>query len=206
MSVAAWWLVLNDESRRNAEIETHQQTALLIDEIAAHEVTSKDLQDARIAAERANDAKSRYVIGISHELRTPLNSILGYSQLLQKQEQLSEQGKMALGVISRSGQHLTSLIDGLLDLARIETGKISLNVVDVHFPNFIEQIIQMFQPQFEQKNLQFVYEIEKTYRTTFVPTKTLRASAHQFTGQCFKVYDKRHNYFKSRIPFSNGLF
>lgn len=159
MSVAAWWLVLNDESRRNAEIETHQQTALLIDEIAAHEVTSKDLQDARIAAERANDAKSRYVIGISHELRTPLNSILGYSQLLQKQEQLSEQGKMALGVISRSGQHLTSLIDGLLDLARIETGKISLNVVDVHFPNFIEQIIQMFQPQFEQKNLQFVYEI-----------------------------------------------
>ncbi|MFH3639842.1 histidine kinase dimerization/phospho-acceptor domain-containing protein, partial [Acinetobacter baumannii] len=80
--------------------------------IAAHEVTSKDLQDARIAAERANDAKSRYVIGISHELRTPLNSILGYSQLLQKQEQLSEQGKMALGVISRSGQHLTSLIDG----------------------------------------------------------------------------------------------
>ena len=57
MSVAAWWLVLNDESRRNAEIETHQQTALLIDEIAAHEVTSKDLQDARIAAER-NDAKA----------------------------------------------------------------------------------------------------------------------------------------------------
>ncbi len=84
MSVAAWWLVLNDESRRNAEIETHQQTALLIDEIAAHEVTSKDLQDARISAERANDAKSRYVIGISHELRTPLNSILGYSQLLPK--------------------------------------------------------------------------------------------------------------------------
>ncbi len=58
MSVAAWWLVLNDESRRNAEIETHQQTALLIDEIAAHEVTSKDLQDARISAERANDAKA----------------------------------------------------------------------------------------------------------------------------------------------------
>lgn len=171
MSVAAWWLVLNDESRRNAEVETHQQTALLIDEIAAHEVTSKDLQDARISAERANDAKSRYVIGISHELRTPLNSILGYSQLLQKQEQLSEQGKMALGVISRSGQHLTSLIDGLLDLARIETGKISLNVVDVHFPNFIEQIIQMFQPQFEQKNLQFVYEIEITYRTMCVLTK-----------------------------------
>ncbi|MFT4021259.1 MAG: ATP-binding protein [Acinetobacter sp.] len=161
LSVAAWWLVLNDDSRRNAEIETQQQTDLLMDEIAAHEVTSQHLQDARIQAERANEAKSRYVIGISHELRTPLNSILGYSQLLQKQEQLSDKGKMALGVISRSGQHLTSLIDGLLDLARIETGKISLNMVDIHFPHFVEQIIQMFQPQFEQKNLEFICDISE---------------------------------------------
>ena len=69
---------------------------------------------------------------------------MGYSQLLQKQEQLSEQGKMALGVISRSGQHLTSLIDGLLDLARIETGKISLNVVDVHFPILLNRLFKCF--------------------------------------------------------------
>lgn len=165
ISVAAWWLVLNDESRRNAEIETQQQTQLLIEEIAAHEVTSQHLQDARIQAEKANEAKSRYVIGISHELRTPLNSILGYSQLLQKQEQLSEQGEKALGVISRSGQYLTSLIDGLLDLARIETGKISLNMVDIHFPHFIEQIIQMFRPQFEQKHLQFICEISDNLPT-----------------------------------------
>ncbi|KAA8730858.1 response regulator [Acinetobacter qingfengensis] len=158
-SVAAWWLVLNDESRRKAEQETQQQTQLLIDEIAAHEITSSHLQEATIQAEKANEAKSRYVVGISHELRTPLNSILGYSQLLQKQEQLSVQGQIALGVISRSGQHLTSLIDGLLDLARIETGKISLNMVDLHFPNFIEQMIQMFRPQFEQKNLQFICDI-----------------------------------------------
>ena len=113
---------------------------------------------------------------------------------------------MALGVISRSGQHLTSLIDGLLDLARIETGKISLNVVDVHFPNFIEQIIQMFQPQFEQKNLQFVYEIGENLPHYVRTDKTLRASAHQFAGQCFKVYNERHNYFESRVPFPNGLF
>ncbi|MFH4147019.1 histidine kinase dimerization/phospho-acceptor domain-containing protein, partial [Acinetobacter baumannii] len=77
---------------------------LLMDEIEAHKVTDRQLQDARIQAEKANEAKSRYVIGISHELRTPLNSILGYSQLLQKQEKLSEQGESALGVISRSGQ------------------------------------------------------------------------------------------------------
>lgn len=82
-----------------------------MDEIVAHEATDQQLQNARVLAEKANEAKSRYLIGISHELRTPLNSILGYSQLIQKQEVLSEQGQIAVGVISRSGQHLTSLID-----------------------------------------------------------------------------------------------
>ncbi len=56
---------------------------------------------------------------------------------------------------------LTSLIDGLLDLSRIETGKISLNMVDVHFPHFIEQMIQMFQPQIEQKRLHFICEVSE---------------------------------------------
>ncbi|WP_296284732.1 ATP-binding protein, partial [uncultured Acinetobacter sp.] len=155
ISVAAWWLVLSDESRRKAEIESRLQTQLLMDEIVAHEATDQQLQNARVLAEKANEAKSRYLIGISHELRTPLNSILGYSQLIQKQEVLSEQGQIAVGVISRSGQHLTSLIDGLLDLARIETGKISLNMSDIDFPNFLDQITRMFQPQFEHKNLKF---------------------------------------------------
>ena len=159
ISVAAWWLVLNDESRRKAEQESNSQTQLLMDEIAAHEITDQQLQDARIQAEKANEAKSRYLIGISHELRTPLNSILGYSQLIQKQEPLSEQGQIAVGVISRSGQHLTALIDGLLDLARIETGKLSLNMSDIQFPHFLNQIIKMFEPQFEQKNLVFYCDI-----------------------------------------------
>lgn len=159
LCVAAWWLVLNDESRRQAQMESNMQTQLLKDEIAAHKITDRQLKDARIQAEKANQAKSRYVIGISHELRTPLNSILGYSQLLQKQENLSEQGQAALGIISRSGQHLTSLIDGLLDLARIETGKISLEMSNIDLPKFLEQIVQMFEPQFAQKQLQFKVSI-----------------------------------------------
>ena len=159
LCVAAWWLVLNDESRRQAQLESNTQTRLLIDEIEAHKITDRQLQDAKILAEKANEAKSRYVIGISHELRTPLNSILGYSQLLKKQENLSEQGAAALEIISRSGQHLTSLIDGLLDLARIETGKISLDMSNVDFRNFLQQITDMFDPQFSQKKLNFKVEI-----------------------------------------------
>ncbi|MCU4412714.1 response regulator [Acinetobacter sp. WU_MDCI_Axc73] len=198
ISVATWWLVLSDESRRKAEIESSLQTQLLMDEIAAHEATDQQLQNARVIAEKANEAKSRYLIGISHELRTPLNSILGYSQLIQKQEILSEQGQVALGVISRSGQHLTSLIDGLLDLARIETGKISLNMSDIDFPNFLDQIIRMFQPQFENKNLKFEYKIspnlpqyvridKKRFEQIII---NVLGNALKFTSQgqvCFKI-------------------
>ncbi|MCT9189149.1 hybrid sensor histidine kinase/response regulator, partial [Acinetobacter baumannii] len=161
LCVAAWWLVLNDESRRQAQLESNTQTKLLMDEIKAHKITDRQLQDARIQAENANEAKSRYVVGISHELRTPLNSILGYSQLLQKQEHLSEKGEAALGVISRSGQHLTSLIDGLLDLARIETGKISLEMSNINFPKFLNQIVNMFEPQFLQRQIDFKVEISE---------------------------------------------
>ncbi|MAK31997.1 ATP-binding protein [Acinetobacter sp.] len=207
ISVAAWWLVLNDESRRKAEQETQQQTSLLIDEIAAHEQTSQHLQDARILAERANEAKSRYVVGISHELRTPLNSILGYSQLLQKQEQLSAQGQTALGVISRSGQHLTSLIDGLLDLSRIETGKISLNMVDVHFPNFIEQMIQMFKPQSEQKGLKFICDVSE-HLPQYVRTdqKRLEQILINLLGNALKFTNKGSIYFKVGYRFQTAYF
>ena len=207
MCVAAWWLVLNDESRRNAQQESNMQTQLLMDEIAAHEITDRELKDARIQAEKANEAKSRYVIGISHELRTPLNSILGYSQLIQKQEHLSEQGQMAVGVISRSGQHLTSLIDGLLDLARIETGKISLNMADIHFPNFVQQIVHMFAPQFAQKNLQFHTKIsEKLPHYVRIDQKRLEQILINLLGNALKFTPKGSVTFKVDYRFQTAYF
>lgn len=207
MCVAAWWLVLNDVSRRNAEQESSTQNQLLIDEIAAHEITDQQLQDARIQAETANAAKSRYLIGISHELRTPLNSILGYSQLIQKQEHLSNQGEMALGVISRSGQHLTALIDGLLDLARIETGKISLHMSDIQFPNFLQQIIKMFEPQFEQKNLKFYADIHDNIPNYVrIDQKRLEQILINLLGNALKFTSKGWVRFKVEYRFQTAYF
>lgn len=207
LCVAAWWLVLNDESRRQAQLESNTQTQLLIDEIEAHKITDRQLQDARIQAEKANEAKSRYVIGISHELRTPLNSILGYSQLLQKQEQLSEQGQAALGVISRSGQHLTSLIDGLLDLARIETGKISLESSNLDFPKFLEQIVHMFEPQFAQKQLHFRVEISDMIpRYIRIDKKRLEQVLINLLGNALKFTVEGQVTFKVDYRFQTAYF
>lgn len=207
LCVAAWWLVLNDESRRQAQLESNTQTQLLMDEIEAHKITDRQLQDARIQAEKANEAKSRYVIGISHELRTPLNSILGYSQLLQKQEQLSEKGEAALGVISRSGQHLTSLIDGLLDLARIETGKISLEMSNIDFPKFLDQIVHMFEPQFVQRQLDFKVEISpKLPQYVRIDKKRLEQVLINILGNALKFTISGSVKFKVDYRFQTAYF
>jgi signal transduction histidine kinase/CheY-like chemotaxis protein/purine-cytosine permease-like protein len=161
-AVAAWWIVLASESRLVAEEESRRQTALLMREIEAHRVTDAKLQQAKEVAESANLAKSRFVTGMSHELRTPLNSILGYAQILQKDPAIPSHRRDALGVIRRSGQHLLGLIDGLLDIAKIEAGKLRLDRGEVYLPEFLDQIVKMFRLQAEGKGLEFRFHVEGT--------------------------------------------
>ncbi|OZI46789.1 hybrid sensor histidine kinase/response regulator [Bordetella genomosp. 5] len=156
--VAAWWLVLTQESRRVAQEESDRQTTLLLREIEAHGHTDAQLQQAKEAAESANLAKSRFMSGMSHELRAPLNSILGYAQILQRDPTLPAPRREAIDVIHRSGRHLVGLIDGLLDIARIEAGKLRLENSELRLPEFLEQMVQMFRPQTSLKGLHFRYE------------------------------------------------
>lgn len=157
-AILAWWVVLTRESRHVALEESNRQTTLLMQEIEAHRKTDEALQKAKEASEAANAAKSRYVTGLSHELRTPLNSILGYTQILQRDGLTPEPHKEALATIFRSGSHLLSLIDGLLDVAKIEAGKLQLEPSEIPFPEFLQQLQHMFSPQAEEKGLAFRYE------------------------------------------------
>ena len=107
----------------------------------------------------SNQAKTRYVTGISHELRTPLNSILGYAQILQKDHAIPAHRRDAIAVIQRSGEHLLSLIDGLLDIARIEAGKLRLDPAELRLRDFFEQTAKMFRPQAATKGLIFHFQV-----------------------------------------------
>ncbi|MFQ6332808.1 ATP-binding protein [Methylophilus sp. 3sh_L] len=156
--IVAWWLVLTSASRRVAQEESNRQTGLLLEEIESHKKTDAQLQKARRLAEEANQAKSRYITGISHELRTPLNSILGYAQLLTNDASIPEHRKQAIRTISRGGEHLLSLIESTLDIARIESGKMTFDVKPLHFPEFIDQIVSMFEIQAQNKGLAFIFE------------------------------------------------
>ena len=155
--VMAWLVALAQGSRIAAEREIRRQTHLLLAEIEAHKRTDAKLQKAKEAAEAANLAKSRYVVGISHELRSPLNAILGYAQLLERDTSISAQRRDGIGIIRRSGEHLAGLIEGLLDISKIEAGRIEIDRDPGRIEEFLGQLVNMFRLQAKAKGIEFTF-------------------------------------------------
>ena len=156
--IGAWLLVLAQESRRVAEEETSRQTDLLMREIEAHQRTDAKLQRAKEVAEAANEAKSRHLVGLSHELRTPLNAILGYAQVLERDPAIPEKRTGAVKVIRHSAEHLSGLIDGLLDISKIEAGRFHLDRNEVRTKEFLDQLVDMFQLQASARGIAFHFQ------------------------------------------------
>ena len=121
--------------------------------------------EARKSAEAANRAKSEFLANMSHELRTPLNGILGYAQILQRESSLSERQRDAVKVIRDSGDHLLSLINDTLDFARIEAGKLRMELGNVSLPDVLNVIQKIIGVRAQQKGLQFVCSIVDEIRT-----------------------------------------
>ncbi|HEX3140614.1 MAG TPA: ATP-binding protein, partial [Rhizobacter sp.] len=171
--IVAWWLVLTHTSRQVAQEESNRQTQAVQEqtlalrrEIDSHRQTDLQLQEAKLQAEGArhqaelaNQAKSRYITTVSHELRTPLNSILGYAQLLEEDASIPAHRKQAVSVIRRGGDHLLSLIEGTLDIARIEGGKLRLEPKPLRFRDCVQQIVRMFELQAAGKGIAFRAEL-----------------------------------------------
>jgi len=155
--VVTWVFILAHESRLVAQEESQRQNRLLQEEIQAHKKTDRKLQQAKEKAEAANSAKSRYLTGISHELRSPLNSILGYAQLLENDNEISEGKRYQLSVIRNSGEHLSDLIEGLLDISKIESGRLDIHRDQVRVTSLLDQLVYMFRLQAEEKGLRFEY-------------------------------------------------
>lgn len=125
-------------------------------EAAAHRQTAQALVQSREATEAALAAKSRYLVSVSHEIRSPLNAIYGYAQLLERGSDLSAE---AVGkIICRSSEHLSNLVDGLLDIAQAEAGVLRLSRDTIRLPAFIEMLANTCRPQASAKGLAFRLE------------------------------------------------
>jgi signal transduction histidine kinase/DNA-binding response OmpR family regulator len=110
---------------------------------------------ARQVAEDASQAKSNFLAQMSHELRTPLNGILGYAQLLQRDPTLGAEQLEGVGVIERAGEHLLTLINDLLDLAKIEAGRLELQQAPVDLAGMLRQVADVTRLRARQAGLTF---------------------------------------------------
>ena len=117
--------------------------------------TTKKAQEK---AEIANQTKSSFLANMTHELRTPLNAILGFTQVIQKQSDLNADQKTNLEIINQSGEHLLSLINDILDMSKVEAGKVVLNSHPFDLYDLLDTLDSMFRLQTESKQIKLVFE------------------------------------------------
>ncbi len=127
-------------------------------EVSTRQMAEIALQKAKEVAETANLAKSAFLANMSHELRTPLTAILGFSQLLQLEPEITPGQKESLGIINRGGEHLLELINDVLELSKIEAGEATLNEKSFDLYAFLRDISEMFHSQAVEKKLFFTLE------------------------------------------------
>jgi PAS domain S-box-containing protein len=120
------------------------------------EVAVRKSAEGRAAA--ASEAKSRFLANMSHEIRTPMNAILGYAQILCRDRSLRDGQREAMATILSSGNHLLALIDDILDLSKIESGRVELNVVEFDLDRQVEELVAMFRYGCEEKGLRLELE------------------------------------------------
>ncbi len=124
-------------------------------------VAKEQAEIAKSQAETANQSKSEFLSNMSHELRTPLNGILGYAQILKRNKKLTTMQRDGLNVIDDSGRHLLTLINDILDMSKIEAGKMELYVSSVNLQTFLDGIGGVIQMRAEERNVFFKFEAPK---------------------------------------------
>jgi len=146
--------------RRHAEEELRRYKDHLEETVQQR---TSELLLARDAAEAANKAKSLFLANMSHELRTPLNAILGFSSMMRREPELADAQRESLDIINRSGEHLLTLINDVLDMAKIEAGRMQLEVAPFDLGGMVRDVAEMMEIRAREKGLRLMLDLSSAF-------------------------------------------
>ncbi|WP_138499934.1 ATP-binding protein [Nostoc sp. PA-18-2419] len=181
-----------------AQLEAINQA--LSSEIVERKRIEIELRQAEQVAQNSSQAKSEFLANMSHELRTPLNGILGYTQILQRTESLSEKGRKGVSIIYQCGSHLLTLINDVLDLSKIEARRLELYPVDFYLPAFIDSVTEICRIRAEQKVISFDVQLDPNLPTgIYADEKRLRQVLINLLGNAIKFTEQGSVTFKVQV-------
>jgi signal transduction histidine kinase/CheY-like chemotaxis protein len=184
----------------HTELRRHQRR---LEELVA--TRTRELRGAKEEADRANGAKSTFLATMSHEIRTPMNAILGYAQLLRRDATLAPAQQQKIGVILSSGDHLLTLINNVLEMSKIEAGRLTLVSERVDLPALLENVMLMFVGLARTKNLELSAESEPLPRTIQGDPGKIRQVIINLIGNAIKFTERGRVTVKtSSVPTPGG--